>query len=184
MTCEAHSGRQRGEPDVLAPLTSGSRRSHNHGPARVGRWPPVTPRPPSICTCRPERGPEETPLSEVGLLLSAMWSRRLNAERNRFPFARPPQISQSVWERSLKARETASRCTVIGISVAESRRIQGTWPDSYSELLSSPPPPPPGPSVWAMPRAQTVTALRYSTFDGLYDCLSARELIFFLAFLL
>lgn len=30
-----------------------------------------------------------------------------------------------------------SRCTVIGISVAESGGIQGTWPDSQSMLLCS-----------------------------------------------
>lgn len=56
---------------------------------------------------------------------------------------------------------------MIGISVAESYGIQGTWPDSYSMLLSSrlPARPQLRPSVWVMPCAQI-----YSMFDGLYGC--------------
>lgn len=65
-----------------------------------------------------------------------------------------------------------SRCAVIGISVAESCGIRGTWPDSYSMLLSSrlPARPQRRPSVWVTLHAQTVTAMIYSMFDRLYDC--------------
>lgn len=41
------------------------------------------------------------------------------------------------YKRSWKVGATKSRCTVIGISVAESCGIPGTGPDSFSVLLSS-----------------------------------------------
>lgn len=65
-----------------------------------------------------------------------------------------------------------SRCTVIGISVAESCGIRGTWPDSYSMLLSSGLPARPQwrPSVWMTLHAQTVMAMVYSMFHRLHDC--------------
>lgn len=50
---------------------------------------------------------------------------------------------------------------MIGISVAESCGIQGTWPDSYSMRRSSrlPAKPQLRPSVWVTTLAQTVTAM-------------------------
>ncbi len=71
------------------------------------------------------------------------------------------------YKSSLKVGKMESRCTVIGISVAESCGIQETWPDSYSMLLSSrlPARPQLRPSVWVTPYAQI-----YSVCDRLYGC--------------
>lgn len=58
---------------------------------------------------------------------------------------------------SLKVGEMASRCTLMGISVAEICGIEMTSPDSYSLLASPrlPAGPRPRPSVWVTPHPRT-----------------------------
>lgn len=99
------------------------------------------------------------------------WS--LSFKESNFPFYFSHLSPKSLWSvlqvKFESGGKMKSRCTVFGISVAESYEIPGTRPDSYSMLLSArhPASPEQRPSARVTPPAQTDTTAPYSMFDRL-----------------
>lgn len=139
----------------------------------VGRWPAVALRPhlifrsSTVCVFSPKKDQGkknvlETVVSDRFSLGSKV--RALVLREVIFFFPIYPK-SPGMYGWSLKVGETASRCTLMGISVAEICGIEVTSPDSYS-LLSSPRLPAGlglRPSVWVTPPSHTAP-VQYTPF--------------------